>query len=111
MLGPLRTTTISWSKKRWSLQLNGITDGQLQAALDKFKAALTPEQKQDLQKIKTVPDAATVIAFPTYIANEHAKRRSRYVETRLLTVLQSFQQFLTVVDTFVSSNPATSALV
>ncbi|MCJ1347169.1 hypothetical protein MMC31_005390 [Peltigera leucophlebia] len=86
-------------------------NGQLQEALDKFEAVLTPEQKESLQNIATVPDPAAIIAFTTQLDDENAKRRSRCVATRLLKFLQSIQQFSTVVDTYVSSNPAIPALV
>lgn len=72
---------------------------------------MTPEQKNRLQGIAAVPDATAIIAFTTQIDNENAKRGTRCVATRLLTFLQSIQQFTTVVDTFVSSNPAIPALV
>lgn len=85
-------------------------DGQLQAALNKFEANLAPEQKQHLQKITAVPDTSSIIAF-TNLDNENTKRRSRCVATSFSTFLQSIQQFLSVVDTFVSSNPAIPALV
>jgi len=84
---------------------------QLKTALDNFEAVLTPEQKNRLQGVAAVPDAPAIIAFTTQLDNENAKRGSRCVATRLLTFLQSIQQFTTVVDTFVSSNPAIAALV
>ncbi|MCJ1346754.1 hypothetical protein MMC31_004972 [Peltigera leucophlebia] len=84
---------------------------QLKTALDKFEAVLTPEQKNHLLSIAAVPDATAIIAFTTQLDNENAKRHSRCVATRLLSFLKSIQQFTTVVDTFVSSNPAIPALV
>ncbi|MCJ1348383.1 hypothetical protein MMC31_006614, partial [Peltigera leucophlebia] len=90
---------------------NKASGDQLKTALGKFEAVLTHEQKARLQSIAAVPDAAAVIAFTTQLDNENAKRGSRCVATRVLTFLQSIQQFTTVVDTFVSSNPAIPALV
>ena len=84
---------------------------QLKTALASFEAILTHEQKNRLQGIAAVPDAPAIIAFTTQLDNENAKRGSRCVATRLLTFLQSIQQFTMVVDTFVSSNPAIAALV
>ena len=95
-------TFFSWAK--------GSGD-QLKRALDNFEAVLTPKQKNRLQGIAAVPDAPAIIAFTTQLDNENAKRGSRCVATRLLTFLQSIQQFTAVVDTFVSSNPAIAALV
>ncbi|MCJ1349212.1 hypothetical protein MMC31_007448, partial [Peltigera leucophlebia] len=90
---------------------NRASGDQLKTALGNFEAVLTQEQKTRLQSIAAVPDATAVIAFTTELDNENAKRGSRCVATRLLTFLQSIQQFTTVVDTFVSSNPAIPALV
>ncbi|MCJ1349300.1 hypothetical protein MMC31_007536, partial [Peltigera leucophlebia] len=90
---------------------NKASGDQLKTALGNFEAVLTHEQQARLQSIAAVPDATAVIAFTTQLDNENAKRGSRCVATRLLTFLQSIQQFTTVVDTFVSSNPAIPALV
>ena len=84
---------------------------QLKRALENFESILTPEQKNRLQSIAAVPDAPVIIAFTTQLDNENAKRGSNCVATRLLTFLQSIQQFTGVVDTIVSSNPAIAALV
>lgn len=84
---------------------------QLKIALDNFDAVLTPEQKEYLQRIAAVPDVTAIIAFTTQLDNEYAKRGGRCVATRLFGILQSIQQFTTVVDTFVSSNPAIPALI
>ncbi|MCJ1347158.1 hypothetical protein MMC31_005379 [Peltigera leucophlebia] len=90
---------------------NTASGDQLKTALGNFEAVLTHEQKTRLQSIAAVPDATAVIVFTTKLDNENAKRGSRCVATRLLTFLQSIQQFTTVVDTFGSSNPAIPALV
>lgn len=42
---------------------------------------------------------------------QQAQSRQRCVGTRLQYFLDSIQQFSSVVDTFVSSNPGTAALV
>ena len=84
---------------------------QLKTALENFEAVLTPEQKIRLQNTAAVPDAPAIIAFTTQLDQENATRGTRCVATRLLEFLQSIQQFTTVVDTFVSSNPGIAALV
>jgi hypothetical protein len=64
-----------------------------------------------LQRIKAVPDLTSVITFTAQLDEQSAQRRISGVSGRLLTFLQSMQQFSTIVDTFVSSNPGTAALV
>lgn len=98
----MNTDIFSWSRD---------SGDQLKIALENFEAVLTPVQKIRLKSTAAVPDTPAVIAFTTLLDNENATRGSRCVATRLLTFLQSIQQFTTVVDTFVSSNPAIAALV
>jgi hypothetical protein len=86
-------------------------DQPLRSALRDFQDILSPEQKRDLLAQATVPDAAAVIILTAEIDRENAKRRSRGVATRLFSFLESVQQFSTIVDTFVSSNPSIAALV
>lgn len=45
------------------------------------------------------------------IDDANAKQRHNCVGVRLFTFLESVQQFSSVVDTFVSSNPSIAALV
>ncbi|KAI9785686.1 MAG: hypothetical protein M1839_008703 [Geoglossum umbratile] len=86
-------------------------DQPLRSALRDFQDILSPDQKRDLLAQATVPDAAAVIILTAEIDRENAKRRSRGVATRLFSFLESVQQFSTIVDTFVSSNPSIAALV
>ncbi|KAI9765585.1 MAG: hypothetical protein M1840_007274 [Geoglossum simile] len=86
-------------------------DQPLRSALRNFQDILSPDQKRDLLAQATVPDAAAVIILTAEIDRENAKRRSRGVATRLFSFLESVQQFSTIVDTFVSSNPSIAALV
>jgi hypothetical protein len=79
--------------------------------LDQFESKLTPEQTAQLRNISSVPDANAVIVFTTQLDEENAKRKSRCVASRLSTFLQSIQQFASVVETFVSSNPKIAALI
>ena len=72
---------------------------------------LTPEQQNQLRETGAAPDAVAVIRFTADLDSENAKRRSRCVASRLLTVLESIQQFSSIVDTFVQSNPKVAALV
>jgi hypothetical protein len=86
-------------------------DQPLRSALRDFQDILSPDQKRDLLAQATVPDTAAVIILTAEIDRENAKRRSRGVATRLFSFLESVQQFSTIVDTFVSSNPSIAALV
>jgi hypothetical protein len=80
-------------------------------ALRDFQDILSPEQKRYLLAQTTVPDAAAVIILTSEIDNENAMRRSRCVATRLFGFLESVQQFSSIVDTFVSSNPNIAAVM
>jgi hypothetical protein len=86
-------------------------DASLKESLKQFREVLTPEQQNQLQGPGIVPDAATVIRFTAELDAENAKRRSRCVASRLLTVLESIQQFSSIVDTFIQSNPEVAALI
>ncbi|OCK72892.1 hypothetical protein K432DRAFT_430842 [Lepidopterella palustris CBS 459.81] len=83
----------------------------LKVALDQFQSNLTNDQRAQLQSISSIPDANAVITFTTQLDEENAKRKSRCVASRVSTFLQSIQQFASIVDTFVSSNPQIAALV
>ena len=86
-------------------------DPSLQVALREFQNVLTPDQRVQLLALNTTPDAAAVIDFTAKVDEENANRSSRCVASRLCGVLQSVQQFSSVVETFVSSHPEIAALV
>ena len=86
-------------------------DQSLQEALDEFQAALNADQKKRLEDIKTVPGADAVMKLTTELDTQNAQRRSRSVATRLSRIIESVQQFSSIVGTFVSSNPSIAALV
>lgn len=83
----------------------------LTQALYEYNAVLTDEQKKVLQSHHGPPDVSAVITLTVDIDRESSGRRSRCVGTRLITFLESVQQFTTIVNTFVSSNPHIAALV
>lgn len=83
----------------------------LTQALDEYKAILTDAEKAVLKSHHGHPDASAVITLTVDIDRENHNRRSRCVGARLITFLESVQQFTTIVDTFVSSNPNIAALV
>ena len=57
------------------------------------------------------PDASSVLTFVSQTDAENRGRASRCVAPRLCTFLDRNQQFVGVVDTFVSSRPTIAALV
>jgi hypothetical protein len=87
------------------------SSNSLQSAISEFRNVLSDHQKDQLDKIKAVPDAASVIVFTAELDAKDLNRRGRSTATRLYSILGSIQQFSSVVDTFVSSNPNISALV
>ena len=82
-------------------------------ALRAFESVLSPQQKIQLHDRSSgaTPDAFAVYSLTTDLDRQNSNRRSRCVGARLVTFLESVQQFSTTLDTFVSSNPATAALV
>ncbi|OJJ45045.1 hypothetical protein ASPZODRAFT_17959 [Penicilliopsis zonata CBS 506.65] len=83
----------------------------LKQALASFEDALMDEQKAQYQTSTTSPDAASVIEFVAQIDAKNSTVMRRCVAPRLCTFLEATQQFTSVVDTFVSSNPTIAALV
>lgn len=83
----------------------------LKEALVSFENILTDEQKQYYQASATKPDVASVIAFVTQIDANNSSTTRRCMAPRLHTFLEATQQFSSIVDTFVSSNPTIAALV
>ena len=77
----------------------------LMDALCDFQNALTIEQKLHLSQLNSVPTTDEVIAFTARVDRENSERNSRCVASRLCGVLDSVQQFSSVLDTFASSNP------
>jgi len=59
----------------------------------------------------TSPETNAVLLFTAQVDQANASRRSRCVASRIHGFLGYVLQFSGVVDTFVSSNPATAALV
>ncbi|RHZ59573.1 uncharacterized protein CDV56_101052 [Aspergillus thermomutatus] len=81
------------------------------AALLSFEDILTEEQKRQYHANTTKPDAASIIAFVADIDANNNSTNRRCVAPRLCTFLEATQQFSSVVDTFVSSNPTLAALI
>ena len=88
------------------------TTGTLREALSSFEEVLTDNEKHDLRAQGT-PDVIDVIKFTVLIDGKSA--RSRCNASRLVTFLESVQQFTAALspttDTLVSSHPDVAGLV
>ena len=82
-------------------------------ALQKFQASLSGPQKQEFQKGQTdaLPDSNSVLIFTAKLDASAQRQTSRCVASRLQGVLESVQQYTSVVGTFVQSNPAVSSIL
>ncbi|KAL5312949.1 hypothetical protein ACEPPN_019375 [Leptodophora sp. 'Broadleaf-Isolate-01'] len=98
-----------------STSRTGKTDGSvtksLEIALSEFGSVLTDNERKQLQQIKGVPDAAAALVFTAKLDASNSSRRGKSIGARAYSMLQSIQQFSTIVDTFVSSHPEIAALV
>lgn len=83
---------------------------ELTQALRDYEQILSREDRSRLHS-QTLPDATAAINLMTRIDRECSSRRSQCLGPRLITFLESIQQFSQVVDVFVSSHPQVAALV
>ena len=83
---------------------------ELTQALHDYEKILSGEDRSQLHS-QTLPDATAAINLTTHIDRECSSRRSQCLGPRLITFLESIQQFSQVVDMFVSSHPQIAALV
>jgi hypothetical protein len=88
-----------------------LPEEQLHEALEDFQKILTEDQRAALKEIKSIPDADAVLVFTAKLDSSSQQRKGRSIATRLYSVLQSVRDFSAVIDTFVSSNPETAALI
>lgn len=92
-------------------------DIKLEQALDDYRKVLSDKEREQLDKEKEQlraqgkPYTEAALNFTTLIDRECNSHRRRCMGTRLITFLQSVEQFSGVVDTFVSSHPEFAALV
>ncbi|KAH9231410.1 hypothetical protein K456DRAFT_1739761 [Colletotrichum gloeosporioides 23] len=84
---------------------------ELQDAVDEFQKVLTDDQRSDLQRLKTIPDADAVLVFTAQLDRSTTQRNCPNKGTRLISVLQFVRESSFIIDTFVSSNPEIAALV
>ena len=83
---------------------------ELTQALHDYEKILSDEDRKHLHS-QGLPDATAAINLTTHIDRECNSRRSQCMGPRLITFLESIQQFSQVVDVFVSSHPEVAALV
>ena len=83
---------------------------KLQDALVDFQSVLSDDQRRELRRSKTIPDADAVLVFTAGLDASQGGRRGRSVASNLYSVLQSVRDFSAIVDTFVSSHPEIAAL-
>lgn len=82
----------------------------LAQALHDYETILSDEDRNQLHS-QGFPDATSAIKLTTLIDEKCSSRRSKCMGPRLITFLESIQQFSRVVDVFVSSHPEVAALV
>lgn len=82
----------------------------LAQALHDYESVLTDQEKIQLYA-QGVPTANDALALTNALDEKRKDRRLHCMEPRLITFLESVQQFSNVVETFVSSNPRIAALV
>ncbi|KAJ5928123.1 hypothetical protein N7466_007079 [Penicillium verhagenii] len=83
----------------------------LMRALADFKQSLTDEEKQQYRAHEANPGASSIIEFMRVVDESKPQTNMRCLGSRLCTFLDKTQQFATIVETFVSSNPVIAALV
>ena len=83
---------------------------KLVQAIHDYETILSDEDRSQLHS-QDLPNATAAINLTTRIDRQCSSRRSQCMGPRLITFLESVQQFSGVVDTFVSSHPEVAALV
>ncbi|KAL6713035.1 hypothetical protein ACLMJK_009431 [Lecanora helva] len=82
---------------------------KLTFALRDYESILSDADRSKLHS-QGPPDATAAVNLATQIDRDCSSRRSRCMGPRLITFLESIQQFSQVVETFVSSHPEVAAL-
>jgi hypothetical protein len=83
----------------------------LRSAISEFESILHGDQSLEPRRMKDFPSADSILTFTAELDLSNRQRRGRSFASRLFVVLLSVRDFCNVVDTFVSSHPATAALV
>ena len=85
----------------------GVT---LVQALNDYETILSDEDKIQLHS-QGAPDVMAALNLATTIDAKNTSHRRQCMGPRLITFLESVQQFSSIVDTFVSSHPDIAALL
>ncbi|KAI4231759.1 MAG: hypothetical protein LQ349_005400, partial [Xanthoria aureola] len=85
-------------------------DVKLDQALVDYEKVLSDDERVQL-RAEGAPDTMAAVAFTALIDKECSKGRRQCMGPRLITFLESVQQFSGVIDTFVSSHPEFAALI
>ncbi|KAK8070548.1 hypothetical protein PG997_010751 [Apiospora hydei] len=80
-------------------------------AISDFQANLSDGERLELKKMRSIPDADSILVFTAELDATHRTRRGPSYASRLHTVLSSIGVFCGIVDTFVSAHPEIAALV
>lgn len=100
---PNRNEVIHYSSpKTSSTSILGTTKSNetqtLRDSILEFQRALTDDQRRELQDIKTIPDANTVLVFIAELDSLNRNRKGRSIASRLHSVLQSVRDFSAAVE-------------
>ena len=79
-------------------------------ALNDYETILSDEDKTQLHS-QGAPDVMAALNLATAIDAKNSSHRRQCMGPRLITFLESVQQFSSIIDTFVSSHPDIAALV
>ena len=96
-----------------SIPVRAGPEQTLNEAIVDFQHVLSNEQRQELHRIREVPNVDAVLVFTAQLDLNirNKNRRGRSIASNLFSVLQSVSEFSAIIDTFVSSNPEIAALV
>ncbi|MCJ1230797.1 hypothetical protein MMC12_007471, partial [Toensbergia leucococca] len=79
-------------------------------ALSEFESLINHEQKIQLHSFSSeIPDATAVMKLTSEIDRKNSNRRSRCIGSRLTNILESVQQFTTVIDVSIGSSQSNIA--
>ena len=80
--------------------------------MDEFQIGLSQEQRDRFQAIsRGTPAAQDVVHLLGEIDEKNSARRSRVLAQRMKDILNSVQQYCSILDTFIQANPGIAALV
>lgn len=85
-------------------------EASLLQALHDFEQILSDEQRRRFRS-EGFPNAAAAMEVTARIDQECSQKRRQCMGPRVMTVLESVQQFSAAADTFVSAHPEVAALV